>query len=72
MCIRDSDLYCKMRFFGDMIAKENFTAERSSKRGAQNLLQILPDNFTAAQLLAIRLEHGLDAKGTDWYQEGWK
>jgi hypothetical protein len=65
------DLYCKMRFFGDMIAKENYTAERSSKRGPQNLLQILPDNFTAAQLLAIRLEHGLDAKGTDMMIRQW-
>ena len=44
------DLYCKMRFFGDMIAKEN---------------------FTAAQLLAIRLEHGLDAKGTDMMIRQW-
>ena len=65
------DLYCKMRFFGDMIAKENYTAERSSKRGPQNLLQILPDDFTAAQLLAIRLEHGLDAKGTDMMIRQW-
>ena len=65
------DLYCKMRFFGDMIAKENYTAGRSSKRGPQNLLQILPDSFTAAQLLAIRLEHGLDAKGTDMMIRQW-
>ena len=65
------DLYCKMRFFGDMIAKENYTAQRSSKRGPQNLLQILPDDFTAAQLLAIRLEHGLDAKGTDMMIRQW-
>ena len=65
------DLYCKMRFFGDMIAKENFTAQRSSKRGPQNLLQILPDNFTAAQLLATPLEHGLAAKGTDMMIRQW-
>mgnify|MGYP006886105351 FL=1 len=65
------DLYCKMRFFGDMIAKENYTAEKSSKRGPQNLLQILPDSFTAAQLLAIRLEHGLDAKGTNMMIRQW-
>ena len=60
-----------MRFFGDMIAKENFMAQKSSKRGPQNLLQILPDSFTAAQLLAIRLEHGLDAKGTDMMIRQW-
>ena len=65
------DLYCKMRFFGDMIAKENYTAQKSSKRGPQNLLQILPDSFTAAQLLAIRLEHGLDAKGTNMMIRQW-
>ena len=65
------DLYCKMRFFGDMITKENFMAQKSSKRGPQNLLQILPDSFTAAQLLAIRLEHGLDAKGTDMMIRQW-
>ena len=65
------DLYCKMRFFGDMIAKENYSAQKSSKRGPQNLLQILPDCFTAAQLLAIRLEHGLDAKGTDMMIRQW-
>ena len=65
------DLYCKMRFFGDMIAKENFMAQKNSKRGPQNLLQILPDSFTAAQLLAIRLEHGLDAKGTDMMIRQW-
>ena len=65
------DLYCKMRFFGDMITKENYTAERSSKRGPQNLLQRLPDDFTAAQWRAIRLEHGLDAKGTDMMIRQW-
>ena len=65
------DLYCKMRFFGDAIKRANFSNEKSSKRGPQNLLQILPDNFTAAQLLAIRLEHGLDAKGTDMMIRQW-
>ena len=65
------DLYCKMRFFGDMIAKENNYAEKSSKRGPQNLLQILPDVFTVQQLLAIRVEHGLDAKGTQVMIRQW-
>ena len=65
------DLYCKMRFFGDMIAKENNYAEKSSKRGPQNLLQLLPDVFTVQQLLAIRVEHGLDAKGTQMMIRQW-
>ena len=57
------DLYCKMRFFGDMIAKEASTAEKSSKRGPENILQLLPDVFTEPQLEAIRLEHGLKVQG---------
>ena len=57
------DLYCKMRFFGDMIAKETSAAEKSSKRGPENILQLLPDIFTEPQLEAIRLEHGLKAQG---------
>ena len=57
------DLYCKMRFFGDMIAKETSAAEKSSKRGPENILQLLPDVFTEPQLEAIRLEHGLKAQG---------
>ena len=65
------DLYCKMRFFGDMIAKENNYAEKSSKRGPQNLLQLLPDVFTVQQLLSIRVEHGLDAKGTQVMIRQW-
>ena len=70
------DLYCKMRFFGDMIARENSAGEKSSKRGPENLLQLLPDIFTMPQLDAIRMEHGLDAKGTrnvikQWIYRGY-
>ena len=70
------DLYCKMRFFGDMIARENSAGEKSSKRGPGNLLQLLPDIFTMPQLDAIRMEHGLNAKGTrnvikQWIYRGY-
>ena len=70
------DLYCKMRFFGDMIVRENSAGEKSSKRGPENLLQLLPDIFTMPQLDAIRMEHGLNAKGTrnvikQWIYRGY-
>ena len=65
------DLYCKMRFFGDMIARENSVGEKSSKRGPENLLQLLPDIFTMPQLDAIRMEHGLNAKGTKNVIKQW-
>ena len=65
------DLYCKMRFFGDMIAKEASTAEKSSKRGPENILQLLPDVFTEPQLEAIRLENGLKAQGCKNVLKQW-
>ena len=65
------DLWCKMRFFGDMIAKEMNSAERSSKRGPENLLQLLPDVFTLSQLEALRLEHGLEQQGTKGIIRQW-
>ena len=65
------DLWCKMRFFGDMIAKEMNSAEKSSKRGPENLLQLLPDVFTLSQLEALRLEHGLEQKGTKGIIRQW-
>ena len=65
------DLWFKMRFFGDMIAKEMNCAERSSKRGPENLLQLLPDVFTLSQLEALRLEHGLEQKGTKGIIRQW-
>ena len=65
------DLWCKMRFFGDMIAKEMNSAERGSKRGPENLLQLLPDVFTLSQLEALRLEHGLEQKGTKGIIRQW-
>lgn len=58
------DLYCKMRFFGDAIAKAEDGGVKSSRRGPANLLQLLPDEFSYQEAMAIRLEYGLGQKGT--------
>ena len=51
------DLYCKMRFFGEAIAKADYDGEKSSKRGPSNLLQLLPDTFNFTQVEALRLQY---------------
>ena len=58
------DLWCKMRFFGDAIAKADNEGVKSSRRGPSNMLQLLPDEFTFQDAVAIRLENGLNQKGT--------
>ena len=70
------DLYCKMRFFGDAIAKAEDGGVKSSRRGPANLLQLLPDEFSYQEAMTIRLEYGLGQKGTrvminNWVHRGY-
>ena len=65
------DLYCKMRFFGDAIAKAEDVGVKSSRRGPANLLQLLPDEFSYQEAMAIRLEYGLGQKGTRTMINNW-
>ena len=65
------DLYCKMRFFGDAIKRANFSNEKSSKRGPANLLQQLPDVFNFQQAEYLRLQLGMDKKGTPSMLRNW-
>ena len=54
------DLYCKMAFFGDDIAKANDGSERIGQRGPRNLLELLPDEFTVEDANRVRQHQGLD------------
>ena len=53
------DLWCKMEFFGDDIAKANMETEPRTKRGPRNLLELLPDVFTIADARRVRQQQGL-------------
>ena len=65
------DLYCKMRFFGDAIAKANDEGVKSSKRGPSNMLQQLPDEFSFQEAEALRLQLGHSRKGTSHMLNVW-
>ena len=65
------DLYCKMRYFGESIARMEDEGEKSSKRGPSNLLQLLPDTFSFQQVEAIRLQYGKSKKGTTQMLRNW-
>ena len=53
------DLWCKMEFFGEDIAKANMETEPTTKRGPRNLLELLPDVFTIADARRVRQRQGL-------------
>ena len=53
------DLWCKMEFFGDDIAKANMETEPTTKRGPRNLLELLPDVFTIDDARRVRQQQGM-------------
>ena len=66
------DLWCKMHFFGAMIAAANDDADYETKRGPQNMLMMLPDEFTTDDVIQVRKKCGLSEKGTSDQIRQWK
>ncbi|MBR4920917.1 MAG: hypothetical protein IKZ62_06345 [Prevotella sp.] len=65
------DLWCKMQFFGEAIEKADYT-EVKPKPGPQNLLDLLPDEFTIQDAINIRRRQGKDSKGAKHMIDMWK
>ena len=58
------DMWCKMQFFGDDIAKAmNGDEARLGRRGPRNLLELLPDEFTLDDARRVRQQQGLPTEG---------
>lgn len=68
------DLWCKMEFFGADIEEANRGGMSTEKHipGRRNLLELLPDEFTPADAIRVRLAEGMDAAGTDAMLRQWK
>ncbi|MBQ8221163.1 MAG: hypothetical protein IJZ31_08185 [Bacteroidaceae bacterium] len=58
------DLWCKMRFFGDMLHADLEGEEEALQRGPKSLLDMLPREFTKQQVVDMRKSMGMssDAK----------
>ncbi|MEE0119131.1 MAG: VirE protein [Bacteroidaceae bacterium] len=71
------DLWCKMRFFGnDIEMAESAHYASASKRGPQNLLDLLPDVFTREEVQLLRQKLGMErgslkAMLSAWRQRGY-
>ena len=64
------DLACKMEFFGDAI-EEAQAANPNKQKGPRNLLELLPDNFSYREAVEVRLQAGMDEKGTQNMLNQW-
>jgi hypothetical protein len=53
------DLWCKMRFFGDMLHKDFEGEKLSVQRGPVSLLTLLPERFTRQQVQELRIANGM-------------
>nr|WP_325289244.1 BT4734/BF3469 family protein [uncultured Bacteroides sp.] len=64
------DLACKMEFFGADI-EEAQAANPNKQKGPRNLLELLPDNFSYREAVEVRLQAGMDEKGTQNMLNQW-
>ena len=57
------DLWCKMRFFGTQLEEEILAEQQQVNAAPQNLLALLPQEFTYEQYLRIRQQQGKRGDG---------
>lgn len=58
------DIWSKMQIFADMLNKDADTMSEINRRGPKNLLDDLPNSFSATQLEALRISLGKTNDGT--------
>lgn len=69
------DLWCKMRFFGKQLEEEILAEEEQVSAAPQNLLALLPSEFTYDQFVSIRAMQGRRGDGKStlrvWKHRGY-
>ena len=66
------DLWCKMHFFGDSILNQETAEQGRERRGPQNLLDLLPDEFTRQEAHQLRLQMGIQSGSLTGMLAAWK
>ena len=66
------DLWCKMQFFGEAIEHQEEVCTGSRKRGPQNLLELLPDQFTREEAGQVRQKQGVRRGSLSAMLSNWK
>ena len=66
------DLWCKMRFFGEAIERQEYGVQQSTRKGPQNLLELLPDTFTREEAGQMRQQQGIRRGSLSAMLSNWK
>ena len=66
------DMWCKMKFFGEAIENMECESERSTRRGPQNLLDLLPEIFTREEAGLLRQHQGIRQGTVKGMLSNWK
>ena len=66
------DLWCKMQFFGQAIEEQEHGGEKGTRRGPQNLLDLLPEVFTREEAGMLRQRQGIRTGSLTFMLSNWK
>ena len=66
------DMWCKMKFFGDAIENEECGIQEGTRKGPQNLLELLPDAFTREEAGRLRQRMGIRRGSLKLMLSNWK
>ena len=66
------DLWCKMHFFGEAIEEQEYAGVKSTSRGPQNLLDLLPEIFTREEAGMLRQRQGIRTGNVSFMLSNWK
>ena len=66
------DLWCKMNFFANDMDEAEIAMRRQGHRGPQNMLDLLPDEFTREEVHLLRQSQGITTGSTSKMLSNWK
>ena len=66
------DLWSKMQLFADLLTGDANQVSEAQRRGPKNMLDDLPNDFSEAQLEALRMQLGKSKEGTNGQLRKWQ
>ena len=65
-------MWCKILFFGEAIENQECNAQEGTRKGPQNLLELLPDTFTREEAGRLRQRMGIRRGSLKLMLSNWK
>ena len=65
-------MWCKILFFGEAIENQECNAQEGTRKGPQNLLELLPDAFTREEAGRLRQRMGIRRGSAQMMLDNWR